>query len=94
MRKKQLPATERLRLKLEVMGHTLKPEYIRRLSARDRNAEWWTKVPRDAPDEDRWGQNFCSYYTVAQLAKDGVEIEVEYDVGYRWLHVKKAKAQP
>jgi len=90
-RPKQLPALERLRIKLEAMGYTFKPEYIQKLRGQFRNANWWQNIPRDSPIEDCMSQRFCSWHTVAALAKDGVEIEV-IDIA-TWLHldIKKAK---
>jgi hypothetical protein len=91
MRKKQPPALERLKAKLEALGYEFKPEYVRRLTSPYRNAEWWQSVSRDAPLTDRMKQLFCSNYTVAQLAKDGVEIEIDRTSGYLWIEIKKAK---
>ena len=95
MRKKQLPALERLKIKLAALGYDwFNPNYVQRLRGKTRNAEWGQKILREAPIEDAVNQRFCSDWTVAQLAKDGVEIEVKRMDGYLRIRVKKAKATP
>lgn len=91
---KRPTALERLTTKIHALGYDwFKPEYVRRLQGKHRNAEWWQRVPLDAPLEDKLNQSFCSYYTVAALAADGVEIYAKRHVGYIWIHIKEVKKQ-